>query len=1389
MKTTQFILSLFLLISFNSSILKAQNWDQTKKVTADYNKRKVMSSFGRENYENFGNAVSIDGNYAVVGCYNDGSDTDGLKRTLSGAVYVYRYDSGVWKQIQKLTANDTRGADEFGYSVAIKGDYIVVGAPKNDFDTSNSNYVDRAGAAYIFKLVSGEWIQVKKMVSDYRNLAGSFGFSVSISENFILVGSHNEDFDVNGNDSILNAGLAYMYELNSGQWVFNSKIESEDRETYGTFGFSVDLTDEYAMIGAPAENYDTNSNNSLNSAGAVYIFKNNSGTWIRIIKLVPSDRASFDYFGTSVAIDSANAVVGTFKNLNAGAAYVFKLSSGRWIPDVKLLAKVRAAGDYFSYSVDIDKETIVIGAYQEDQDSADANTMNNAGSAYIFKKNTNGIWQQIKKLCSHDRFANDNFAQGVAIYQNIVICGAPNSDKDTASTNFVSNAGSAYFFTLKNGNWEQDQKVVSNDFAIRDYFGFSVSMNGKYAISGSPFEDEDFMESNSIYNAGAAFILYNDSGNWIRTQKLTPNKRNIDDNFGFTVCINGDYAMVSAPRYDFDSSGLNKLDNSGAVFVFQNINNKWVQIQTLTPKVRGNLDEFGYKILMIDSFAYISAPSESEDAYDNNTLSFTGSVYVFKLNAGRWIQYQKIVSNYRQTNVYFGSALSVSKNTLAIGSMYNNLNDSNLNNIYATGAVYLFEMQSDTWRFSQKIVAPNRTSTAFFGNSVSIQNNILAVGAMRYKDANKPGYSGAVYLFYRENSRWFNKNIIYAYDSSNNVGQFGKCVILDKNMLYVSGDGEALDKNSSNYKYLSGMVYQIKVIDSNTTCLINKIEANDRDQFDQFGMEISLNDNFLIVGAPYEDEDSTQKNPLAWAGSVYIYKKTNCDTNKIVINTTACNSYTSLSNKSIWTKSGIYIDTIDGKCSCDSIFEVHLTIINSSYSSINITNCDSFISPSMKYVWRKTGTYNDTLKNYIQCDSIITINLQINIANSERISITACDKFTSPSLKYIWKKSGEYSDTIKNYLGCDSIIIIDLTIDTTTKNNISITACDNYSSPSGKYLWSASGLYMDTIKNSKGCDSILTINLKINQKKLNSIDVNSCNSYSSPSGKYTWNSSGVYKDTLISFNACDSILSINLEILKPTFNSIKILSCNPITSISKKYIWSESGTYQDTIVNHRNCDSIISVELIMPIQNLDTVKIQSCRFYTSVKNGQKWTKSGIYFDTLSNYFACDSIVILNLNITNVYTGISVTSSSLISNSLNSNYQWLDCSNNYSTIQGETNRIFNPTKSGKYAVEIDSNNCKDTSKCIDFQTTNVSNIFDSYNFKFYPNPNSGEFTIYSETDAQLEIYDLYGRLIFSGPLKSGDNSINISSVNSGIYLITVKYPEGKNEKQFMQVIHR
>jgi len=414
----------------------------TSLCAQDFNEVLRTSASDAEMGENFGKTVSISGNIAIVGSYHDSEDETGVDSLYyAGSAYFFERDEhGNWHEIQKIVASDRSVYDLFGLFVSISGNYAIVGVPWSDLDATGKNLLNSAGSAYIFERNgSGTWNEVQKIVASDRAANDFFGGSVAVSGSYAIIGANYEDEDASGNGTLINAGSAYIFEReDNGNWNQVQKIIAADRHNEDEFGMSVGISGDYAIVGAYYEDEDASDINTIECAGSAYIFeRNGSGIWNEVQKIVASDRSMYDLFGNSV---------------------------------------------------DISGEYIIVGAMSEEEDDEGDDTRVSAGSAYIFEPNGTGTWQEVQKIVASDRAEYDLFGIDVAISGDIAIVGAYNEDENDAGENRLQNAGSAYIFRRdKERTWSQSQKIVASDREVDYFFGVSVDISCNYVIAGTNY--------------------------------------------------------------------------------------------------------------------------------------------------------------------------------------------------------------------------------------------------------------------------------------------------------------------------------------------------------------------------------------------------------------------------------------------------------------------------------------------------------------------------------------------------------------------------------------------------------------------------------------------------------------------------------------------------------------------------------------------------------------------------------------------------------------------------------------------------------------------------------------------------------------------------------------
>ena len=327
------------------------DWTQTAKL--------ISNDIAGGDY--FGCSVSMSGDYIVVGAYGDnGADN------LTGAAYVFETNGSIWVERAKLTADDADGSIQFGFSVSIDGDYIVVGARAANSD------VNESGAAYVFKRDGASWDQQEKLTPDDAAEGDEFGKSVAISGDHIVIGSPMDDD--NGSQS----GSVYVFQRNDTNWSQQTKLVASDGVSGERFGTSVTIHGNTIAVGTPYD--DPNGPGS----GSVYIYQYQEMQWNEVAFLTAGDGAERDNFGLSVSICGDYVAVGSYHDDNpgedAGSAYVFRQQSDTWNQEAKISASDGAAGDDFGFSVSIYGNTIAIGAHQDHNEKGEY-----AGSAYIYE--------------------------------------------------------------------------------------------------------------------------------------------------------------------------------------------------------------------------------------------------------------------------------------------------------------------------------------------------------------------------------------------------------------------------------------------------------------------------------------------------------------------------------------------------------------------------------------------------------------------------------------------------------------------------------------------------------------------------------------------------------------------------------------------------------------------------------------------------------------------------------------------------------------------------------------------------------------------------------------------------------------------------------------------
>jgi WD40 repeat protein len=370
-------------------------------------------------------------------------------------------DTRVMQYLDKFIADDGNSGDVFGKAVAMRGDYILVGAPYSD-----ANGKVDSGAAYIFNLGKQT---LRKLVADDGMAGNLFGYSVAIDGQYGIIGSPYNDRK--GTDS----GLAYIFDLNTGQQL--RRFAPDDNLAGDLFGYAVAVSGKYAVVGSPYADFI-----GLDS-GSAYLFDITSGKQLQ--KFVPAGGAAGDLFGHTVAIDGKYALIASpyqdLKGVDSGAVYLFDVTTGQQIN--KLIPNDGSAGDVFGYSLALKGKYALISAVYSNAKGT------NSGAVYLFDV-SNG--QQIRKFTAEDGAPGNRFGSSVAFNNQYIIIGSAYNDARGV------HSGAVYLFDVSTG--QQIRKLVPDDGGAGDLFGYAVTIDGQRALIGSAYDDHNNkVDNGSVY--------------------------------------------------------------------------------------------------------------------------------------------------------------------------------------------------------------------------------------------------------------------------------------------------------------------------------------------------------------------------------------------------------------------------------------------------------------------------------------------------------------------------------------------------------------------------------------------------------------------------------------------------------------------------------------------------------------------------------------------------------------------------------------------------------------------------------------------------------------------------------------------------------------------------
>lgn len=366
---------------------------------------------------------------------------------------------------------------------------------------------------------------------------------------------------------------------------------------------------------------------------------------------------------------------------------------------------------------------------------------------------------------------------------------------------------------------------------------------------------------------------------------------------------------------------------------------------------------------------------------------------------------------------------------------------------------------------------------------------------------------------------------------------------------------------------------------------------------------------------------------------VFFTRYSQCTNTFSNTSVTACNSYTSAGGKT-YTTSGVYVDTVAIGNGCFNYATINLTINNSDTVTDNVFACDSYTWAATGQTYTADGNYSATLTNTQGCDSLVTLALQLGQSDTGQDSVISCSDYVWPYNGNTYGASGTYTHTYSNADGCDSTRTLKLLI----TGSDTVVACDSYTWTATNQTYTNSGIYTTSIAGAVGCPATLTLDLTINNSNSGDELVVTCDSFFWPATGNTYFSST--RDSILLSNqlGCDSLARLDLTI-NNNAGSLAVVECDSFFwDLSGVYYFS-SGIYSDTTTNAEGCDSVVTLDLTIYPSTIGMENIVSCDSFTWGSNGQTYFLSGTYYDTLINSKGCDSVSMLQLVLNQSNSGV------------------------------------------------------------------------------------------------------------------------------------------------------
>ncbi len=420
---------------------------------------------------------------------------------------------------------------------------------------------------------------------------------------------------------------------------------------------------------------------------------------------------------------------------------------------------------------------------------------------------------------------------------------------------------------------------------------------------------------------------------------------------------------------------------------------------------------------------------------------------------------------------------------------------------------------------------------------------------------------------------------------------------------------------------------------------------------------------------------------------------------------------------------------------------------------------------------RNNCYFSDTMSVFVTVVPPVTSSAQFELCSGDTFHLPGVGSFVNDTILFV---------TYAAASGCDSIVTMQVDFLNKLLLIDSVVICSNESYVVGGNTYSLPGIYNDTLTSFIGCDSIITTVLSVLPYSDFVAQALLCEGDSIVINNHIYSDNGVYVDTLVNINGCDSILTTHVIVYPVNFISNTINICQGDFYSVGGSVYTSSGIYVDTLQSGFGCDSIVRTVLFVNPTSIALQSVTICEGESVTVGSNSYFTSGIYSDTLQSVSGCDSIVVTSLSINDVDSTVVCLGSVCFAQQGGAIYQWFTCdSTGNNTLSGETGQYLSLTSPGYYGVSITDNGCIDSSACIYSGIVGIHDVTDENLFQIVPNPAFESFTIKGEYQKiLLSLIDVNGRSLSRKEMVQGDY-FYLKNIAPGIYFVRIENDKSVN----------